>query len=288
MPELPEVETLKRELAKALPGRQIKSVEVLWWKTVSPLSPEEFAKQMAGKKIVDISRRAKMLFINFADTTALAVHLKMTGQLIFEPKKGRAIGGGHPDQALAEKQPTKHTRLIFEFKDDSKLYFNDLRKFGWVRLVTDQQMKQLIKPYGLEPLSKIFTDQALTDIFKHHPKRSIKKILLDQSLIAGLGNIYVDESCFQARLLPTKQALNLKPADLKRLRLAIIRILKFSIHHKGTSSKNYRRSNGSPGGFVPHLKVYGRENKPCKICGHPIQKITHASRGTHFCQHCQK
>ena len=288
MPELPEIETLKRELAKVLPGRQIKSVEVLWWKTVSPLSPKEFAKQVTGKKIVGINRRAKMLFIDLADTTALAVHLKMTGQLIFEPKKGRAISGGHPDQALAEKQPTKHTRLIFAFKDGAKLFFNDLRKFGWVRLVDDSQIKSLTAPIGIEPLSKIFTNQALSDIFRRYPNRTIKQTLLDQSLVAGLGNIYVDEACFGARLLPTTQNKNLKPAAIKKLRQAIVEVLKLSIRHKGTSSKNYRRSDGSLGGFVPHLKVYGRKNEPCKVCGRPIQKISHAGRGTHFCKSCQK
>lgn len=288
MPELPEVETLKRELAKVLPGRQIKSVEILWWKTVSPLSPEEFIKQVIGKKITGISRRAKMLFIDFADTTALAVHLKMTGQLIFEPKKGRAISGGHPDQALAKKQPTKHTRLFFLFKDGSRLFFNDLRKFGWIRLVDDSQIKRLTAPIGIEPLSKIFTDQALSDIFKRFPNRTIKKILLDQTLVAGLGNIYVDEACFLAKLLPARQSKDLKPLELKKLRRAIVDVLKLSIRKKGTSSRNYRRSDGSLGGFVPYLNVYGRQKEPCKKCGAPIQKFTHAGRGTHFCQNCQK
>ena len=288
MPELPEVETLKRELSKVLPGRQIKKTEILWWKTVSPLSPEEFAEQTIGKKIAGVNRRAKMLFIDLADSTALAIHLKMTGQLIFEPPKGRAVGGGHPDQALNKKHPTKHTRLIFTFKDGSKLFFNDLRKFGWVRLMNDSQIKKLTAPIGLEPLSKIFTDQALLGIFHRYPNRTIKQTLLDQSLVAGLGNIYVDEACFGARLLPTRRNKNLKPTEIKKLRQTIIAVLKLSLRHKGTSSKNYRRSDGSLGGFVPFLKVYGRQHEPCKTCGQPIHKITHAGRGTHFCPSCQK
>lgn len=288
MPELPEVETLKRELAKILPGRKIKSAQVLWEKTVLPLSPEEFQKQIKNKIIKSVGRRAKILLIDFADSTALAIHLKMTGQLIFEPKSGKIIAGGHPDRQLGEKQPTKHTRLVFQFQDNSKLYFNDLRKFGWAKLIDDKQARQLVEPLGLEPLSKVFSDQALLDIFKHFPNRTIKKILLDQTLVAGLGNIYVDEACFLAKLLPTRQSKSLRSLELKKLHRAIVDVLKLSIRKKGTSSRNYRRSDGSLGGFVPYLNVYGRQKEPCKKCGAPIQKITHAGRGTHFCRNCQK
>lgn len=288
MPELPEVETLKRELTKALPGRQIKSAKILWPKTIFPLSPQEFQKQIAGKKISQVKRRAKILLIDFVDTTTLAVHLKMTGQLIFEPKRGQTIRGGHPDKALGEKQPTRHTRFILTFTDGAKLFFNDLRKFGWAKLIDDQQVRQLVAPIGIEPLSPIFTNQVLVDIFRRYPNRTIKQTLLDQALIAGLGNIYTDEACFKARLSPTRQNQSLKKNEIKKLREAIIEVLKLSIRHKGTSTKDYRRSDGSQGGFVPHLKVYSRQNKPCKICGQSIQKLSHAGRGTHFCPNCQK
>ncbi|MFA6253799.1 MAG: bifunctional DNA-formamidopyrimidine glycosylase/DNA-(apurinic or apyrimidinic site) lyase [Candidatus Paceibacterota bacterium] len=289
MPELPEVETLKRELGKALVGSKVKSAKVLWPKTVAPLSVPAFAKAMARRgKIKSVNRRAKILIIDFTDSTALAIHLKMTGQLIFVPKTGRAITGGHPDEQLGEKQPSKYTRIIFEFTDDSHLYFNDLRKFGWIRLVDDSQLKDLTKHIGIEPLSKIFTNEALIDIFKKYPNRTIKQILMDQTLIAGIGNIYADESCFLSKLLPTRKSATLKPAQIKTLREKIIAVLKLSIQKKGTSSRNYRRSDGSRGGFVPHLNVYGRAGLPCKICGHPIQKIKRNGRGTHYCLTCQK
>ena len=293
MPELPEVETLKRELNHALVGLTIKKAEVLWPKTVAPLSVKIFGKEIVNKKIKAVNRQAKILIIDFSDSTALAIHLKMTGQLIFVPAvllsktAENVIAGGHPDDQMIEPQPSKYTRLIFEFTDGSHLYFNDLRKFGWVRLVDDSQLKDLTKHLGIEPLSRFFTDDTLIDIFKKYPNRTIKQILMDQTLIAGIGNIYADESCFLAKLLPTRKSTTLKPAQIKTLREKIIAVLKLSIQKKGTSSRNYRRSDGSLGGFVPHLNVYSRADLPCKICGRPIQKIRHAGRGTHFCGHCQ-
>lgn len=290
MPELPEVETLRRELSRAVVGLKIKDSQVLWAKAVSPLSPEEFTKQIKNKKIIGVRRRAKMLFLDLEGKKALAVHLKMTGQLIYSPRRGEArnIAGGHPDNQMTEKQPSKYTRLIFEFTDKSKLYFNDLRKFGWVRLVNDKEMGTLVSKVGPEPLSPAFTPKLLAKIFNKYKNRTIKQILLDQTLIAGIGNIYADEACFLSKLLPTRKSNTLKPSQLKDLRDNIVKVLKLSIQKKGTSSRNYRRSDGSLGGFVHHLKVYGRAGQPCKVCKRPIQKIRHAGRGTHFCAHCQK
>lgn len=295
MPELPEVETLKRELSKVLVGLKIKDGQILWPKTISPLSPADFIKQIKNKKIIGVNRRAKILFLNIEGPWSIAIHLKMTGQLIFVPPKTilgrplkRTVLGGHPDNQMLEKQPSKYTRLIFEFTDKSKLYFNDLRKFGWVKLVSDENIDKINHQTGPEPLSPIFTPQILINIFKKYPNRTIKQMLLDQKLIAGIGNIYADEACFLSKLLPTRKSSTLKPAQIKNLRDNIIKVLKLSIQKKGTSSKNYRRSDGSRGGFVPYLNVYGREAEPCKVCGRPIQKIRHAGRGTHYCSHCQK
>ncbi len=295
MPELPEVETLKRELSKVLVGLKIKDGQVLWPKTVSPLAPTDFIKQIKNKKILAVRRRAKMLFLDLEGSLALAVHLKMTGQLIFVPSRtvllgdlSRTVLGGHPDNQMLEKQPSKYTRLIFEFTDKSKLYFNDLRKFGWVKLVDDTQMSRLVERVGPEPLSPVFTPQVLINIFKKYPNRTIKQLLLDQTLVAGIGNIYADEACFLSKLKPNRKSFTLKPEQIKTLRDNIIKVLKLSIKNKGTSSRNYRRSDGSQGGFVPHLNVYGRGGKPCKVCTQVIQKIRHAGRGTQFCPSCQK
>jgi len=216
------------------------------------------------------------------------------------PKSGKAITGGHPlpetfslenaSEAPEDEKilPNKHTRLILNFTDGSILYFNDLRKFGWARLIDDNQLADLTKNIGVEPLSKLFTEDFLIDLFKRFPKRTVKQILMDQTLIAGIGNIYADESAFLSKLLPTRKANTIKAGQIKKLRQEIIDVLKLSIKMKGTSSRNYRRSDGSFGGFVPHLYVYSRAKKPCKICGTPIEKIRHNGRGTHYCPKCQK
>ena len=287
MPELPEVETLRRELDKALRGKIIKSVEVLWPKTVAPLSVALFEKQIVGLKIGPIFRQAKILIIDLVGPFSLAIHLKMTGQLIYHPAKGKNLIGGHPAPEDEANLPNGHTRLILNFTDGSILYFNDLRKFGWARLVNDTELDSLTKDLGPEPLSKDFSAKYFADLFSKYPKRTTKQILMDQNLIAGIGNIYADESAFLAKLLPNRKAGTVKPAQIKVLREKIVEILKHSIKLKGTSSRNYRRSDGSMGGFVPHLYVYGRAGLPCKICGTPIKKIRHNGRGTHFCSKCQ-
>lgn len=282
MPELPEVETLKRELAKVLIGKKIKTVTVSWPKTISPLTPRKFSERLTGVKIENVERRAKVLICRLSNGDFLLTHLKMTGQLIFKPKSGKMIIGGHPED------PTKYTRLIFDFTDHSQLYFNDLRKFGWMKLVDSSQAEKILGVHGVEPLSREFTLQKFIEILNRYPDRKIKQLLLDQTLIAGLGNIYVDEACFLARVLPTRQVKTLKPKEKSDLHRAIISVLKLSIAKKGTSARNYRRADGSQGGFVPYLQVYGRAKLPCKRCGAPITKIKLNGRGTHYCPNCQR
>ncbi|MCC6290640.1 DNA-formamidopyrimidine glycosylase [Candidatus Nomurabacteria bacterium] len=270
MPELPEVETLRRELA-IIAGKRIKSTTV-------------FSRQLENKKILGLDRRAKILIITLSDKRKLLIHLKMTGQLIFVPKKGQVILGGHP-----QENPFKYTRAIFEFTDKSKLYFNDLRKFGWIKLLNESETENILNKHGVEPLSRDFTLSHFQSLLKKYPNRKIKQFLLDQSLIAGLGNIYVDESCFSAKILPTRIVKSLTPVERKNLHSGIVKILKLSVSKKGTSAKNYVRSDGTKGGFVPYLKVYGRKGEGCKRCKKTaITKIKLAGRGTHFCKNCQK
>lgn len=286
MPELPEVETIKRELEKSLKNKVISGVEIRFAKTVVPTSPANFRKIVIGKKILTLERRAKMLIIHLDKNINLIIHLKMTGQLIFVPKSGQIITGGHPTPDI--QTPGRHTRLIFDFKDGSKLYFNDLRKFGWIRIL-DKKLEEFLKTeIGVEPLSSNFTLVNFVKILEKYPNRMIKQILLDQSLIAGIGNIYADESAYLSHLLPIRKAKTLKEKEVASLHKNIIAVLKLSIQKKGTSSRNYLRSNGQPGGFVPHLFVYNRHGDPCKKCGTHIKKIKHASRGTYYCPICQK
>jgi formamidopyrimidine-DNA glycosylase len=286
MPELPEVETIKRELQKTLQGKVVLVVEILWPKTVSPTTEIKFQEIIIGKKILDLERRAKMLVIHFNNKISLVIHLKMTGQLIFVPKKGKIITGGHPTNDV--QTPGKHTRLIFNFNDGSKLYFNDLRKFGWVKILDEKLKKYLDTEVGVEPLSTNFTTVYLKQIFEKYLNRTVKQILLDQKLIAGIGNIYADESAFLSGILPMRKIKTLTEKEIEVLHKNIVAVLKLSIQKKGTSSKNYLRSNGKKGGFVPYLMVYGRKGKTCKQCGTLILKTKHAGRGTHYCPKCQK
>ncbi len=273
MPELPEVETLKRELS-IIVDKKFKLASI-------------FASQLKNKKIISVERRAKILIITLSGEQKLLIHLKMTGQLIYQPKVGKLVIGGHPDPS-ADGNPFKYTRAEFIFTDQSKLYFNDLRKFGWLKLLNKTESEKILNKHGVEPLSKLFTFQNFQNLLQKYPNRKLKQFLLDQSLIAGLGNIYVDEACFLAKILPTRTVKSLTKLEQKNLHTSIIKILKLSIAKKGTSAKNYIRSDGTKGGFVPYLKVYGRKNEKCKRCKTGvIQKIKFAGRGTHFCENCQ-
>jgi formamidopyrimidine-DNA glycosylase len=217
----------------------------------------------------------------------------MTGQLIYENKghfpdsKGSTLGTLKVESW--EKSPRwRFTRVIFTFTDGSKLFFNDLRKFGWIKIVSETDLPKIFSGTGVEPLSKDFTLKKFKEILTRYPKRKIKSLLLDQTLIAGLGNIYVDESCFLAGILPTRIVRSLTSNKIKKLHQSIIAVLKLAISKKGTSARDYVRANGQPGSFVPYLNVYGRAKEKCKICGTKISKIKLNGRGTHFCAHCQK
>lgn len=288
MPELPEVEILRRELVSAIKGRAIRSVQVKVPRMVKPLTSTKFQQQIKNKKILDIDRRAKILIFKLSGNLFLIIHLKMSGQLIFQPKKGRVVAGGHPQPGGLDNLPNKFTHIIFDFIDGSKLYFNDMRKFGWMRLIDKEQLSKLASEFGPEPLDKEFTLEKFQEILKKYPNRKIKQILLDQSLIAGLGNIYVDESCFCARILPTRIAKKIKPKEAKILRQCIIKILKLAISKKGTSANTYIHLDGKQGGMMPLLKIYRREGQKCKRCQAIVQKIKLNGRGTHFCKKCQR
>ncbi|OGY45944.1 MAG: DNA-formamidopyrimidine glycosylase [Candidatus Buchananbacteria bacterium RIFCSPHIGHO2_02_FULL_38_8] len=288
MPELPEVETLRTELNRAVKGKTIKTVLVKVPKMVKPLTPAKFQQQIKNKKILDVSRRAKILILKLTSDLFLTIHPKLTGQLIFQPKKGRAVIGGHPQKGGTENLPNKFTHAIFQFSDGSKLFFNDLRKFGWMRLADKQQVDKLISEFGPEPLSRDFNLGKFTEIIKKYPNRNVKQILMDQTLIAGVGNIYADESLFCAGILPTRLSKKIKTDEVKKLYQCIIKILKFAIAKKGTSANTYIQLDGKPGGMEPYLKVYGRNKEKCKKCGNPIQKIQLNGRGTHFCKSCQQ
>ena len=288
MPELPEVEVLRRQLFVTIVGKKFARVVIRVPKLCRPLMPSQLQKLLRNQKVTDVMRRAKLLIFKLSGGNFLVVHLKMTGQLIYQPQRGMLVVGGHPQQNGTLNLPNSYTHAIFSFTDRSTLFFNDLRKFGWIRLVDNDQMARLISRIGVDPLSATFTLPNFGMLLLCYPNRNIKHALMDQKIFAGIGNIYADESCFRAGVLPSRKISALKVSEIEKLHHWIPRILKLSIGKHGTSVDRYVHLDGSRGGFFPYLKVYGRSGLPCKMCGHPIRKMQLNQRGTHYCPRCQK
>ncbi len=288
MPELPEVETIKNDLKDVLIGKTIRSFVVREPKTIAPMKPRTLNRTLTGQEISGLDRKAKILIIALKKGGFLTIHLKMTGQLIYRPPHGPMISGGHPQPGGLDQLPNRYTRLYLTFTDGSYLYFNDLRKFGWLHYQADLKQEPGIKKSGPEPLGREFTFSVFKNILNRYPNRNIKHLLLDQTLIAGLGNIYTDESLFVAGIKPNRTVKNITTPEAQTLYRATKKILRLAVKKKGTSFRNYVRSTGETGGFVPYLKVYGRSGKPCLKCQQPITKTVIANRGTHFCPYCQK
>jgi formamidopyrimidine-DNA glycosylase len=290
MPELPEVETVRRDL-EVLVGQTLKNLEIIAPKSAS--HPAAFFKAaLLGRRVKEISRRGKLLAVSFVGGEQLLIHLKMTGQLIYEAP-GQKIAGGHSErpgsyeEAVSGPLPNRHTRAILEFSR-GRLFFNDLRRFGYLKLANKEELALIIaKNYGPEPLEKEFSVEYLSKSLKNR-KKNIKAALLDQKIIAGLGNIYVDESLFAAGIRPSRLASSLKPREIGALHQAIRKIIKQAILFRGTTFSNYVDSRGQRGNFSRRLKVYGRSQEPCLVCGRPLVKVKLAGRGTHYCPNCQK
>ncbi len=294
MPELPEVETIKRQLLKEVIGKKIKETELRLPKLAyfdgEKGDEKNFRKNLEGAKIVKADRAAKILILTLSDGYTLLVHLKMTGQLIYRAKNGNLKRGGHPWPPAAVEVPNKWTHIIFHFADGSKLYFNDLRQFGYMKLVKTEELgeQKEIKKLGIEPFNKDFTPALFSKMLKKRAKTKIKPLLMDQNFISGIGNIYADESLYFARILPVRQAGKIKPKEVKKLYQGIKTILEKSIAKGGTSSDTYVTLSGQKGGYEKYLKVYGREGKKCLRCEGTIKRIKLGSRSAHFCSNCQK
>jgi len=287
MPELPEVETIRQDLQAKIINQTIIKIEVRQTRIIRN-SLKKFQTTLTKAKFSKVERIGKLLMFKISPgTNWLLIHLKMTGQLIYKNKKD-IIAGGHSFSANNFKLPHKHTHVIFEFKNGAKLFFNDLRQFGYMRIISASDKKKFIKAnFGIEPLTDEFTLGNFKNIFKNR-KTSIKAVLLNQKLITGLGNIYVDESCFAAGIRPNRIVKSLTDAEIVKLYSAINKIIKQAIKYRGTTFNNYVDTSGQTGNFSKHLQVYGRQGQPCQYCGHIIQKIKLAGRGTHFCSQCQK
>lgn len=284
MPELPEVETIVRDLNNKLKNKKIVAVKSLDKKIF--LLSESDVKNILGKKIESVSRRAKMIIFDLADYY-LIIHLKMTGQLVYRDKT-KIIAGGHPIAGVGRQLPNKFTRVIFEFNDSSSLYFNDVRRFGWIKLANSEELARISGELGVEPLSPSFTLKKFQDILANQQGTAVKQAIMDQKYLSGVGNIYADESLFASGIQPKRKVRTLSAAEIKKLWQAIPKILLYAIKHRGTSFNDYVDAQGEAGNFIKYLKIYGRAGQRCKTCGSIIKKTKIGGRGTHWCDRCQK
>ncbi len=239
------------------------------------IKPEEFKKRVVGAKIEKISRRAKLLIIQLSNGYSLVIHLKLTGRLLFKKK--------------LEKEDEK-SHIIYEFSDQSFLLHHDFRQFGWVKLIKTLELEKYFakEGFGPEPLDKSFTLEKFKDLLSKKPRQKIKPLLMDQTFLAGVGNVYAQEACWGAKILPTRIVKTLKEKEISDLYHYLIKILKEAIRYRGSSVDAYVDIEGKQGEYVPKLKVYNREGEKCFRCFGKIKKITLAGRGTYFCPVCQK
>jgi formamidopyrimidine-DNA glycosylase len=287
MPELPEVETVKRGLNELLPGRQVARVDFDWPKGF-PNVPSDVAQFLVGAKVTNVKRRAKVLLVELDTDYTLVIHLKMTGQLVFVGEQ--RFGAGHPNDSLIGNLPDKSTRVIFAFRDGTHLYFNDQRKFGWVRLLPTPEVPNIdfMKKVGPEPLDDAFTAVQFETRLRRRPNSNIKAVLLDQTVVAGVGNIYADESLWGAKIHPTTLVKDLNTKQVKSLFEELQFVLNLAIAKGGSSDKNYVNAEGKKGSYLQFARVFRREGQACPRCNAAIEKSRVAGRGTHTCPICQQ
>ncbi len=272
MPELPEVETVARSLRRTVVGRTIASVDIFKTDRIYP-AKKRFIDILTGATFRDVRRRGKNLLIDLSNEYTLWVHLKMTGHFRLRP---------------SSEPVEKHDHVVFHLADDNEdLRFNDYRRFGRLRLYPTSEImgRKGLADLGPEPL-EISADEFVSLLKLSH--RMIKPALLDQTFIAGIGNIYADESLFRARIHPRRQTDSLSKGKIKELHREMQGILRKAIRLMGTSVDTFTGLNGNPGGFQKYLLVYGREDEPCPRCGNTIRREKIGSRSAHFCLHCQR
>jgi formamidopyrimidine-DNA glycosylase len=273
VPELPEVETVRRRLAPLLEGRRIESVEITDARLTRPHDRFETARELEGERIVELDRRGKYLIVRFDSGRALLIHLRMTGSL------RHAAGGMLPDDS--------HRRAVVTLDDASDVAYRDVRRFGtWLLLEPSEVDGYLEAKVGPEPLARAYRADKLAERLAGR-RAPIKAALLDQRTVAGVGNIYADEALWRARVHPLTPAASLGPDEVKAVHSAVRAVLNAGIRRQGSTLRDYQLPDGSSGGAQERFKVYGRGGSPCPRCGTPIDKIRVAGRGTWYCPRCQ-
>lgn len=320
MPELPEVETVRLGLALLVLGRTVASVSLHDSPKSFPNDESSVDQFLIGARIGEVKRRGKALIIELSTGYSLFIHLKMTGQLVFvagadlgsqsldfraatkiAPSKildSRSkidqadeirFGAGHPNESLVGELPDRSTRVTINFADGSHLFFNDQRKFGWVKLLPSELIAEepFMKNLGPEPLEPEFTHTLFIERIRRRSNTSVKAALLDQTVLAGVGNIYADESLWGAKIHPAELVKNVSDARLKKLHQELLYVFKLSIEKGGSTDKNYVNAEGKRGSYLKFARVFRREKLPCPRCGTDIEKSKVAGRGTHTCPRCQ-
>lgn len=287
MPELPEVETVRRGLSKLIIGKRITS-EAHDTEKGFPNTQSDVQSFLIGAMVVDIRRRAKVLMIDLSTGYSLLIHLKMTGQLVYVGET--RFGAGHPNDSLVNSLPDTSTRVTLDFADGSKLFFNDQRKFGWVRLLPTIEIPNInfMQKVGPEPLAKEFTAKEFMQRFARRRKTSIKAALLDQSVVAGVGNIYADESLWGAKIHPKRLVETVSEQEYAKLYHELREVMNLAIEKGGSSNHTYVNAEGQKGSYMNFARVFRREGLTCPRCGTTIEKLRVAGRGTHICPHCQQ
>ncbi len=281
MPELPEVETVRRRLQEILPGKEIGSVEVLREKSF-----QGEPKKIEGLKIQKITRRAKLIKFHLPEKLNLLTHLKMTGQLIYVDDDER-IGGGHPTADWVKELPSSHTRIIYQFSDGSRLYFNDMRVFGWMQVMTDQEVNEYYNRYGPDVIDENLTVDYLAEKLSNRTI-AIKQAIMINQIMAGLGNIYACDALNVAQLDPHRPARSLSETELEKLLAAARQVVNEGLATGGaTYDGKYVHVDGMSGSYQEQMKVYGREGEKCYQCGGEIVKDKIGGRGTYYCADCQ-
>ena len=318
MPELPEVETVRRGLAELLPGRAVTRAVVFDSPKSFPNAPADVEQFLYGARVTAVRRRAKVLMIDLDTRYSLVIHLKMTGQLVFRQWYSRAssannlgpgdkhaqivtrdtaqipdasnFAGGHPNDSLIGELPDRSTRVQVDFTDESRRFFNDQRKFGWVKLLPTDEVKNLpfMQKVGPEPLDPQTRAEDFIQRIRRRQNSMIKPAFLDQAVIAGVGNIYADEALWAAQIHPQTRVKNVSDQQLNTLFTELRHILQLSIDQGGSTDKNYVDAEGRKGNYLTFAHVFRREGQACHR--HPDQeviKLKVSGRGTHVCPVCQ-
>ena len=273
MPELPEVESVRRQLEPALADRRFERVVIHDPRLVRPYEPAEVAAELEGERVAGVERRGKYLVVRFESGRVLLIHLRMTGSLLHAPS--------------GSLQDDPHRRAVVNLDDGSDVAYRDVRRFGtWLLLEPGEEESYLAERVGDEPLDALFTAARLGERLAGR-RTSLKAALLDQRTLAGMGNIYVDEALWRARLNPLRAASGLDRAELRRLHRGIRAALEHGLARQGSTLRDYRLPDGSGGSMQDEFRVYGRRDEPCDRCGTPIARTSIAGRTTWFCPTCQ-